>query len=127
MNKYYTCIDKAFELMREIETHVEENFVVIDRECKKQNPNIDLLKRLSRSNNDMINACALINAVLENCLSDDYVFIKMIMYASKGISLEDIDEEYTLTESDELEQACKIIDYSTKSVIAKQAKTTRAN
>lgn len=114
--KNNNCIDKAFALVREVHEHVLENTKVIDRECKKEYCDIELLELLHRSNKDMINACTLIMAAAENCLSDDYVLRKIVDPSNYDMR-EDADEEDSSVEPDVPEQVCKIIDYSTKSVI----------
>ena len=112
----YTCVDEAVSLVRELHEHVLEISEVVSQECKKQDCDIGLLKLLHRSSEDMVNACALIMAAAENCLSDGYVLRKIVDQSNRVLH-RDADEEDSPVESDEPEQVCKIIDYSTKSVI----------
>ena len=117
MNNHDNCIDKAFELINELHEHIVENNAVVKRGINnKQYYNLELLTLLNRSSKDIANACGLILAAAENCLSDEYVF-SMIVDPSNYDVHEDADEEGSPVDSEEPEQVCKIIDYSTKSVI----------
>ncbi len=117
MNNHDNCIEIAFNLIKELHEHIMEVNEVIDREMNnKRYYNRELLTLLNRSSKDITNACGLILAAAENCLSDDYV-LSMIVDPSNYDLHEDAGEEDSPVESDEPEQVCKIIDYSTKSVI----------
>lgn len=128
MFDFIDIIDRGHDIAERMQRQIAEDLVAV----KKSKSNNELALSLCESCEIMIEAGEFIVKNGRKLIAVAAFFNQLAealdSYSEDSEeSTEDAMDEEALNEQSESEQICRIIDYSTKSVIAKQVKTTRAN
>lgn len=128
MFDFIDIIDRGHDIAERMQRQIAEDLVAV----KKSKSNNELALSLCESCEIMIEAGEFIVKNGRKLIAVAAFFNQLAealdSYSEDSEeSTEDAMDEEALNEQSESEQICRIIDYSTKSVITKQAKTTRAN
>ncbi len=128
MFDFIDIIDRGHDIAERMQRQIDEDLVAV----KKSKSNNELALSLCKSCEIMIEAGEFIVKNGRKLIAVAAFFNQLAealdSYSEDSEeSTEDAMDEEALNEQSESEQICRIIDYSTKSVITKQAKTTRAN
>lgn len=128
MFDFIDIIDRGHDIAERMQRQIDEDLVAV----KKSKSNNELALSLCESCEIMIEAGEFIVKNGRKLIAVAAFFNRLAEALDSYLedseeSAEDAMDEEALNEQSESEQIRRIIDYSTKSVIAKQVKTTRAN
>ena len=128
MFDFIDTIKRGHDIVERMQCQIDENAATI----RKSDNELDFSLSLYESCIILQEACKYIvktNGMLIDAAGVFFQIAEALDLCSEDSeeSAEDAMDEEAPNEQSELEQARRIIDYSTKSVIAKKAKTTRSN